>query len=336
MTIKAIADATPEEARFLEQAAHRISTNKKVTDCSHYGGFESLWEAWDRIDVLWLSRDGLSVIFTYDDSFSIAVIRVSDCFENTIKGSEEVPQERFAGCFTELADYALKMRQNRSRHVVINVDPWISDRYEIARLGHSGRHRLAVARKTDRLLFPRGVTTYLDVGMVKRVDEDVQEEAWRPRIPFTVRADGDVFRVTHGPFGFMMLNAAEETIRFRSEDHGLPKVMYARWKKLYRTTGRLERLLVRELSHQFEDLLMTRDERQVVLPTIDGIPRRRRDIEFYEKEWEDLHTVFSSVLTRCGHAARCIQRQWRRSICDPNYKIARTRLIREYMGLVQE
>ena len=90
---------------------------------------------------------------------------------------------------------------------------------------------------------------------------------------------------------------------------------------------------MRELSHQFEDLQMTQDERQLILPTIDGIPRRRKDIEFYEKEWEELHTVFSSVLVRCAHAARCVQRQWRRSICDPAYLVARTRLLREFEGL---
>lgn len=150
-------------------------------------------------------------------------------------------------------------------------------------------------------------------------------------MPFTVEANEDVYIVTHEPLGIMMLYAAEETIRFRSEDQKLPNVNHARWKKLYRTTaGRLERLLVRELSHQFEDLQMTQDERILILPTIDGIPRRRQDVEFYEKEWEELHTVFSSVLVRCAHAARCIQGQCRRSVCDPNYKIARSRLMREF------
>lgn len=101
-----------------------------------------------------------------------------------------------------------------------------------------------------------------------------------------------------------MLDAAEETIQFRSEAHDVPPVKHARWKKLYITTGgRLERLLLRELHYQFEDLEMEQDERQLILPTIDRIPRRRQNIEFYEKEWEELHIVFSSVLVRCAHAA---------------------------------
>jgi len=62
------------------------------------------------------------------------------------------------------------------------------------------------------------------------------------------------------------------------------------------TTGvRLERLLLRELHYQFEDLEMERDKRQLIIPTVVGIPRRRKDIEYYE-EWEELHTVFRSVL----------------------------------------
>ena len=84
-------------------------------------------------------------------------------------------QERFAGCFTELADYVLNMRQNRSRHVVMNVDPWTSDRYQITHLGHCSKHRLIVAnKKTDRPIIAKGTTTYLDVGMAKRQDEDMQ------------------------------------------------------------------------------------------------------------------------------------------------------------------
>ena len=227
------------------------------------------------------------------------------------------------------------MRQGKSRHVVMNVNPWISDRYEIAHLGPSGKHQLIVAKRIDTSI-SKGATTYLDVGMIKCIGEDVQE-VWRTRVPFTISADDDVFRISHGPFGFLMRYAAEETIRLRSEAHDLPPIRHARWKKLYRTTGgRLEKLLLRELAYQFEDLGMKRDDRQLILPTIDGIPRRRHDIDFYEKEWEELHTVFSSTLVRCSHAARCIQRQWRRSVCDPNYKIARMRLIREYMGLIGE
>ncbi len=297
MTINDVSEATSEEARFRKQAAQYIGPNKVLKDGYYRGGFETLWEVWDRIDMLWLSRGVLSVIFTYDDSFSIAVIQISERFENASKGSKEVPQERFADCFTELADYALMMRQNRSRHVLMNVNPWILDRYEIACLGLSGRQQLVVVKNKDPTI-PRGATTYLDVGMVKRIEEDVQE-VWIPRVPFTIEADNDVFRITHGPFGFLMLYESEETIRLKSGAHDLPPVRYARWKKLYLTSGgRLERLLMHELSHQFEDLQM--GQRQLTLPNIDVIPRRREDIEFHE-EWEELHTVFSSALTRCRH-----------------------------------
>lgn len=101
--IKAVEEATPEEIEFLEQTAHHLGTDKDITDHSRFGGHESLWEVWDRIDMLWLSCDDLSVIFNFDDSFYVAVIRVFDRFENASKGSKEVPQERFADCFTESA-----------------------------------------------------------------------------------------------------------------------------------------------------------------------------------------------------------------------------------------
>ena len=104
MTIKKISEATPEEAQFLEQAAQRMSTSKVLEDGYHCGGFETLWEVWDRIDMMWLSGDGLSVVFTYDDSFSVAVIQISGCFENESMAFDGVLQDRFAGCFTQLAD----------------------------------------------------------------------------------------------------------------------------------------------------------------------------------------------------------------------------------------
>jgi len=78
----------------------------------------------------------------------------------------------------------------------------------------------------------KGVTTYLDVGISKRVDGGMQE-CWRPKISFTVGADEEVFRVKHGPFELIMLDAAEETIQFKSEAHDVPPVKHARWKKLY-------------------------------------------------------------------------------------------------------
>lgn len=67
----------------------------------------------------------------------------------------------------------------------MNVDLWASERYEIARPGHSGRQRLVMARKRTPSISFKGATTYLDVGIVKRIEEDVQE-VWRPRIPFTI------------------------------------------------------------------------------------------------------------------------------------------------------
>lgn len=168
--IKAVKDATPEEIEFLEQTAHRIGTDKDISDHYRFGGFETLWEVWDRIDMLWLSRDDLSVIFSFDDSFSIAVIRVFDYFGATT-GSIEVPMNDSL-VLHGTGRLCIEERQNRSQNVVMNVDPWTSDRYQIAHLGHCGKHRLIVAKnKADLSVTSQGTTTYLDVGMVKRQEK---------------------------------------------------------------------------------------------------------------------------------------------------------------------
>lgn len=74
--------------------------------------------------MLWLCRDDLSVIFSFDYSWSIAVIRVFRCFENA--GNRQFKEiwdkKRLARCFEELVDYAFATQWGDSEHVVINVD----------------------------------------------------------------------------------------------------------------------------------------------------------------------------------------------------------------------
>ncbi len=64
------------------------------------------------------------------------------------------------------------------------------------------------------------------------------------------------------------------------------------------------------------------------------IPYRLRHRKSYIKTIiKVLHHLKTLDNYEATKAALCIQRQWRRSVCDPRYEIARKRLIREYREL---
>jgi hypothetical protein len=75
---------------------------------------------------------------------------------------------------------------------------------------------------------------------------------------------------------------------------------------------------------------------RVVLGTIRHFPRYRRDVRTTPhviQEWVMLRTAIVKMLVVRLHAANVIQRAWRKCVADPQYLVARNRLMREFNEL---
>jgi hypothetical protein len=72
---------------------------------------------------------------------------------------------------------------------------------------------------------------------------------------------------------------------------------------------------------------------RVMLGTIRHIPRYSRQVTVYADEWVVLRTAIVKVLVVRLHAANVIQRAWRKCVADPEYLVARNRLMREFNDL---
>ena len=106
-TIKSVKDATHRETEFLERAAHSIDSGRGRSKRCDVDGVD-LWEEWDIVDMMWWSWNDLSFIFTLDDSFSVTVVRVFSCFDNTAIRSGRV-EEASEGRF-DAADETIRAR----------------------------------------------------------------------------------------------------------------------------------------------------------------------------------------------------------------------------------